>query len=161
MTLTRRAAAVATGTTLSAESGTALTWLTTLRLAAAAALTMGATTTTAAMTLSVAAILIEASTCGTEREVGRLAFWSVTFGARQLRANERAMDGPVVLLVVRRDLLGFDGFVCRSSRGQLWLLLLLGLFDLLAGLVALHAGLAACLDGGGDLRAAFLCSALV
>ena len=54
------------------------------------------------MTLAVAigiAIRIELSASRAEREVGRLALGNMSFGSRQLRANQRTMDGPIVAFV--------------------------------------------------------------
>ena len=54
------------------------------------------------MTLAVAirvAIRIELSASRAEREVRCLALGSLTFGARQLRANQGTMDGPIVAFV--------------------------------------------------------------
>ena len=58
--------------------------------------------TMATMTLAVAigiAIRIELSASRAEREVGRLALGNMSFGSRQLCANQRTMDGPIVAFV--------------------------------------------------------------
>lgn len=54
------------------------------------------------MTLAVAigiAIGIELSAARAEREVRRLALGNVSFGSRQLCANQRTMDGPIVAFI--------------------------------------------------------------
>ena len=91
----RTTAAALTRTTLpAAESGRPLT-----RRLAAACMTSG---TMATMTLAVAigiAIGIELSAARAEREVRRLALGNVSFGSRQLCANQRTMDGPIVAFI--------------------------------------------------------------
>ena len=91
----RTTAAALTRTTLpAAESGRPLT-----RRLAAACMTSG---TMATMTLAVAigiAIGIELSAARAEREVRRLALRIVSFGSRQLCANQRTMDGPIVAFI--------------------------------------------------------------
>jgi hypothetical protein len=92
----RTTAAALPRTTLpAAETGRTLT----RRLAAAVGMTSGAM---AAMTLAVAIVIaigIELSASRAEREVRRLALGNVPFGSRQLGANQRTMDGPIVAFI--------------------------------------------------------------
>lgn len=71
-----------------------------------------------AATMAPVAIRIEFA-AGAEREVRFLALGNVTFRPRQLRANQRTMDRPIVALVRTFFFtrLGFqDGFRCFRFR---------------------------------------------
>ena len=91
-----------------------------------------ASRTMATMTLAVAigiAIRIELSASRAEREVGRLALGNMSFGSRQLCANQRTMDGPIVAFItagrtlIERVGLGHSVDRCLRRRSQFDLLL--------------------------------------
>ena len=94
----RAAAAALTRTTLPAESRA----LTLLALPGLAVCLSSRTMAAMALTVSIRiAIGIEpaATAARTEREVRRLALGNLSFGSRQLRADQWAMNGPVVAFI--------------------------------------------------------------
>ena len=93
----RPTAALTAGATLTATKPALALTLTRLAVCVTSAMT------TATMTLAVIAIGIELPAARSEREVGSLALGNVPFGSRQLRANQRTMDGPFIAFIAFRQ----------------------------------------------------------